>query len=167
MGVLTKDEIIKKINKGLIKIDPLTMNNIGPGSIDLTLGEQFRFFKDKKKVIVEEDTDYTLLTKPKSGKVTIKPGEFILGVTEENVRLPENVCGFLSGRSRFARLGIIVHATASFIQPGINNKQVLEIYNMSDKPLVLKPGLKICQLTLIETVGKAVYKGIYEKQKTV
>jgi dCTP deaminase len=168
MSVLTRDEIIKQINKGFIKIDPLVMKNIGPGSIDLTLGDEFRLFDEKKgKIEVMEDTDYALMTKPKTGPIALKPGQFLLGVTKETIKLPGNVCGFLSGRSRFARLGIIVHATASFIQPGINNKQVLEIYNLSKRTLVLNPGLKICQLTLIETTGTAKYNGKYEKQKTV
>ena len=94
----------------------------------------------------------------------IHPGEFVLGITKEQVKLPEDVCGWLSGRSRFARLGLVVHVTAAFIQPGINNKQVLEIKNLGNSDLILKPGLKICQLILERTEGKAKYKGKFKKQ---
>lgn len=168
MSVLSKEEIIKAIKKGKVKIEPLKLDNIGPASIDLTLGGDFRVFKDAKgKLDIREDTDYVTLTKPVRGQVTLKPGEFILGITKEKITLPENICGHLSGRSRFARLGIIVHATASFIQPGIDNKQVLEIYNLSKRALILNPGIRICQLSLNEMKGKGKYKGKFRHQETV
>lgn len=168
MSILAREEIIKGIRKGTIEVSPLNMDNIGPGSIDLTLSGEFRVFKDKKgRLEVTEDTDYFMLTAPKKGPIVLKPGEFILGITQEKIRLPDNICGFLSGRSRFARLGIIVHATASFIQPGINNKQVLEIYNLSSRPLILHPGVKMCQLVLSEMEGKAKYDGKFKNQETV
>jgi dCTP deaminase len=71
----------------------------------------------------------------------------------------------LTGRTRFARLGLGVHVTASLVQPGVNNKQVLEIRNMGDSEIILKPGLRICQLVLIRTEGKAKYKGKFQGQK--
>ena len=75
------------------------------------------------------------------------------------------MCGWLGGRTRFARLGLIVHITAAFVQPGINNKQVLEIKNTSSNTLVLKPGGKFCQLIIERTEGKARYKGRFRKQE--
>ncbi|MEK6816869.1 MAG: dCTP deaminase [Nanoarchaeota archaeon] len=168
MSVLSKEEIIKALKKGRVKIEPLDIGNIGPASIDLTLGEDFRVFKKAKgKLDIREDTDYVTLTKPVKGPITLKHGEFILGITEEKITLPEDICGHLSGRSRFARLGIIVHATASFIQPGIDNKQVLEIYNLSKRTLVLHPGTRICQLSLNGMKGKSKYNGKFRDQLTV
>ncbi|RME54529.1 dCTP deaminase [Candidatus Woesearchaeota archaeon] len=168
MSVLTKNEILKRLKKGEIKIEPLNEKNIGPGSIDLTLDNEFRMFNNKnKKIILDEKTDYKDYTEIKKGPVVLNPGEFILGITKEKIKLPPNLCGMLSGRSRFARMGIIVHATASFIQPGINNKQVLEIYNLSKKKIVLNPGLKICQLSILKCEGKALYKGRFAKQTNV
>ena len=168
MSILAKEEIIKVIKKGKVKIEPLNLDNIGPASIDLTLSEDFRVFKNAKgKLEIKEDTDYITLTKPVKGPITLKHGEFILGITKEKITLPENICGHLSGRSRFARLGIIVHATASFIQPGIDNKQVLEIYNLSKRTLVLHHGTRICQLSLNEMKGKGKYEGKFRNQETV
>ena len=75
------------------------------------------------------------------------------------------MCGRLEGRSRYARIGLSVHITAGFVHPGVSNKQVLEIVNSGPYDLVLKPGLKICQLIIERAEGKAVYSGIYSEQK--
>ncbi len=165
MAVLARDEILGRVKQGIIKVEPFNSNNVGPGSIDLTLGNEFRVYSKKgKKVEVNENTEYRDYTVQKKGKITIRPGEFVIGITNEKITLPENVCGLLSGRSRFARLGILVHATASFIQPGISNRQVLEIKNISPNKLVLKPGIRICQLSLLEMKGKAKYSGKFSNQ---
>ncbi|MBW2981494.1 dCTP deaminase [Candidatus Woesearchaeota archaeon] len=164
--ILTKNEILKEIKKGNIKIKPFNLKNIGPASIDLTLSDRFRLFRGNKKIILNEKTDYKKLTKGKKLKeLVLKPGDFALGITKETIKLPDNLCGWLGGRSRFARLGLIVHITASFVQPGINNKQVLEIKNVSNNTLILKPGERLCQLIIEKAEGKAKYKGKFKKQE--
>ncbi|MBU2590263.1 MAG: dCTP deaminase [Nanoarchaeota archaeon] len=168
MAVLTRNEILKLIKKGSVKVTPFNDKQVGPASIDLALSNEFRIFKKGSKIVLDEKTnanDYTKVVKQDS--IVIKPGEFIHGITIEKIKLPENVCGFLYGRSRFARMGILIHATASFIQPGINNKQVLEIKNISPRKIVLNKGLKICQLILMEMKGKAKYSGRYKNQEKV
>ena len=100
----------------------------------------------------------------KTEKLELKSGEFALGVTKEKISLAEDICGWLSGRSRFARLGLLVHITASFVQPGINNEQVLEMRNVSPNDLVVKSGTRVCQLVIERTEGKARYKGRFSKQ---
>jgi len=168
MSVLTKDEILKEIKKGNIIIEPYEPENIGPGSIDLRLGNKFRVFDKSQNVHdVTEDTDYKKLTKlVEADSIMIMPHETILAVTMEKITLSENLCGWLEGRSRFARLGLMVHISASFMQPGLSNKQVLEISNMSNIPLRLKAGTKICQFIFQETKGKARYdKGKFSDQE--
>jgi len=95
---------------------------------------------------------------------TLMPGEMVLGITLERVRLPGSICGWLEGRSRFARMGLVIHMTASFVQPGVNNRQVLEIGNLAPFPLILKPGVRICQLVLETTEGEAAYAGRFVSQ---
>lgn len=166
MCVLSGNKILKLISKEKIKIEPFVPSNVGPASIDLRLGNEFRIFKKGGAIVAEEGVkadSYTRLVKAE--KITIKPGEFIHGITVENITLPEDVCGFLYGRSKYARLGIVVHATASFIQPGINNKQVLEIKNISPRPIVLTHGLRICQLILMNMKGKGKYLGGFARQE--
>lgn len=167
--ILTKDEILKEIKKGRIKIKPFSKDQIGPASIDLSLGNEFRVFKQWKTAPVAEDVDYKKFTKliKVDKSRTLGPEEFILGLTKEKITLPENICGWLTGRSRFARLGLSIHITASFIQPGISNKQVLEIKNVSKMPLILYPGTRICQIILMKTAGKSKYKGRFAKQENL
>lgn len=165
--ILTHEEILRKIKRGEIKIEPFNPLDVGPASIDLHLGNEFRVFRKLKKLDLTENTDYREITDVVKvrDKILIKPGTSVLGITEEKISLPENMCGWLEGRSRFARLGLQVHTTAGFIQPGINNRQVLEIANLSAIPLSIKPGLKICQLVLEECKGSARYEGKYKEQE--
>ena len=90
--------------------------------------------------------------------------ETVLGITRERLRLPPNICGWLDGRSRFARVGLMIHVTAGFLSPGIDNRQVLEISSLADRPLRLHAGVSICQVVLQRAEGAAVYRGRFADQ---
>lgn len=170
MAVLTKKEILKEIKKGRVKIEPFSPSQVGPSSIDLHLDNQFRILRASKKIHhITENSNYEKLTKVVKVKdyIVLKPGETINGITKEKITLPNNICGWLEGRSRFARLGLMVHITAGLIHPGVSNKQVLEMSNMGPVPLALHPGTKICQLVLERTIGKAKYNGKFANQNSV
>jgi len=89
----------------------------------------------------------------------LAPGETIHGITRERVRLPEDVAGWLEGRSRFARLGLMIHVTAGFVAPGVDARQVLEMSNVAGRPLVLHAGVRVCQIVLQRCEGRARYQG--------
>jgi dCTP deaminase len=165
--ILTRNEIIKELKSGRLKIKPIKLKQIGAGSIDLTLDNEFRVFTKRGEIIkISEKTDYKKYTKKfKAESVVIEPGEMVLGITKEKIKLPEDMCGWLQGRSRFARLGLVVHVTASFVQPGSENKQVLEIINLGKNPLEIHAGDRICQLILEKTEGRAKFKGKFVNQK--
>ena len=169
MSILTRDVILGLIQSGEIEIDPYSEDLVGPASVDLRLGNDFRVFKNARKTYdvledsgLEEITEYVHI--PDGERLMLMPGRSCLGVTLERIKLPSNICGWLQGRSRFARMGLVIHATASFIQPGINNKQVLEITNTGQIPLNLVPKVALCQIILEECVGNANYSGIYSQQ---
>ena len=166
MGVLTREEILKEISQGTIEIEPFEENQVGPGSVDLHLGREFRVFKKLRNACVVEDSiSVEALTELEAEEsFTLMPGETVLGITQERIKLPDSICGWLEGRSRFARMGLVIHMTASFVQPGVNNRQVLEIGNLAPFPLVLKPGVRICQVILERTEGKASYQGKFKNQ---
>lgn len=167
MGVLTRETILKEINEGTIEIEPFQEDQVGPGSIDLRLGNEFRVFKKLRNAcVVEESISVEGLTERLNAEesFTLMPGETVLGMTRERIKLPANICGWLEGRSRFARMGLVIHMTAGFVQPGIDNRQVLEIGNLAPFPLVLKPGVRICQIVLERTEGKASYQGRFMLQ---
>jgi len=121
MAVLTQQEILKAIEAGEIEVDPFTPDMVGPGSIDLHLDNQFRVFKKLHHIYnVTDEADFTQITElvHVDESFVVLPGETVLGITRERIRLAPFLCGRLEGRSRFARLGLMVHVTAGFMQPG-------------------------------------------------
>jgi dCTP deaminase len=111
------------------------------------------------------DRDITELVEvPEGAPIAVEPGETLLGLTLERVGLPDDLCGWFEGRSRFARLGLLVHISAGFMQPGTFNHQVLEISNFNPRPLELVPRTPICQFVFQRTVGRASHQGRYRNQ---
>jgi dCTP deaminase len=169
LTILSGNEILNYIKEGKLEIIPFNEKQIGPASIDLTLGNNFRVFKKVRQVFhVTEEIDYNKITKVIEVKdddhLLLMPGELVHGITKEKLKLPNNVSGRIEGRSRFARIGLMTHITAGMVQPGSNNKQVLEISNMSPMPIALHPGTKICQIILEKIEGTANYKGKFKNQ---
>ncbi|MEM2948183.1 MAG: dCTP deaminase [Candidatus Anstonellales archaeon] len=148
-------DIKKAIKKGEIKIEPLSEEQIGPASIDLTLDNIWWFPKKKmfpvdlKKVGWEE-----LMEKKVAERIVLKPGELCLGITKERITLAENIIGKLEGRSRYARVGLSVHITSALVQPGVSNHQVLEIVNNAPFPVVLHEGMRVSQIVFAKTKSK-------------
>ena len=171
MTVLSDVDIKEAMKAGAIKFIPAISNDqIGAGSVDVTLSEEFWKIKVKKnrtfdlKVITFED----IFEKVEEKSITILPGELVLAKTLERIHLAPNICGWIQGRSKFARMGITVHTASSFIQPGSNNHQILEIVNLSPNPMILHSGMKICQLvfemTAKETSKPYSREGTFSKQ---
>ena len=88
----------------------------------------------------------------------------VLGITKETISLAPHLCGRLDGRSRFARLGLTAHITAGFMQPGIKNRQVLEIFNASPIPMKIQVGTPICHFIFETCEGNAVFEGRFRDQ---
>lgn len=167
MSLLTHDAILAELEKGTIIVEPqLDPSQIKEASIDLTLGDTFRVFKQHDQTIpLTEHTDYREYTDEViKDTFLIHPQETVLGVTREKITLPSDICAWIEGRSRFARMGLLIHISAGLIQPGISNHQVLEITNLGPNTLELHGGEKICQLVFQRTEGKAVYQGKFQGQ---
>ena len=164
---LTRKEILAEIKKGNIKIEPFDRKALGPISFDLSLGDEFGLLK-KKRIKLDEEVNYKEHIKVvRSKEIELKPNDFVLGITRERITLAENIAGLLSGRSKFARLGLLVHATAPLIHPGVSNKQIFEIKNVGNAKLILSAGLRIGQLSFIRLSGKEKYSGIFSKQEKI
>lgn len=167
MTVIAHSELKKLLKDGTIKIEPFDESLIGPASIDLHIGNTFLVYKKVRNLFhVVDDADFTNITDEIHVEdfFVLMPGESVLALTKERITLPENICGRLEGRSRFARLGLLVHITASFMHPGINNHQVLEMYNASPFPLAIHPGTRICQFVFERTEGTGHYQGRFVNQ---
>jgi dCTP deaminase len=169
MATLGRDRILKLIEEGAVRIQPFRMEQVGPASIDLHLGDTFRVFEKTRDVFhVREDSNYKQLTRTvkveRGGHFLIMPNELVQGITEENLTFPSTLSGRIEGRSRFARLGLLIHLSSGFIQPGSTGRVVLEILNVSPLPLALHPGTAICQVIIEEAVEATSYEGAFSGQ---
>ena len=167
MTVLTQQAILEELRSGRLKIEPFTLDQLGAASIDRTLGSEIRVIEAGDGPIdLREDADYRDHTQVCSldQPYVLQPGHTIHGITRERIHLPRNLSGFLEGRSRFARLGLMVHVTSAFVQPGVSNRQVLEMSNVSKRSLRIHAGVRLCQLVLMRTEGEALYTGRFADQ---
>lgn len=170
MAVLTRDVILAEIEAGRIEITPFEPGQVGAASIDLTLGDEIRLIEPGDDPIpIEDDTDFREHTRVCSfvEPFRLDPGVTIHGITRERIRLPPDICGTLEGRSRFARLGLMIHVTSAFVQPGVDNRQVLEMSNVSSRPLLIHAGTRVCQIVLMRTEGAAVHGGRFARQTEI
>jgi dCTP deaminase len=152
-SVLSDGTIRRLVDEGRIKIEPWDPEMVQPASVDLKLGTSFRVFHNHRLPAID-------LAEPPSGvtehvqidetaSFVIHPGEFVLGTTVEWVELPEDVVARIEGKSSLGRLGLIVHATAGFVDPGFSGTLTLEITNLTRVPIVLWPGKPIAQLSFM------------------
>jgi dCTP deaminase len=152
-SVLSDGTIRRLVEEGRIRIDPWDAGMVQPASVDLRLGPSFRVFHNFRVESIDLAEPPTTLTEhvqvgPDESFV-IHPGEFVLGRTEEWVELPDDLVARIEGKSSLGRLGLIVHATAGFVDPGFKGTLTLEITNLTRVPIVLWPGRPIAQLSFM------------------
>ncbi len=153
---LCDTDIEKYIDEEKIIISPAPERSMISGvSVDIRLGNEFRIFHEHTVPFIDLSATKNEMQKAMasvmSDEITIEdgkafflhPGEFALAVTYESVTLPDNIVGWLDGRSSLARLGLMVHATAHRIDPGWSGQIVLEFFNCGKLPLALRPKMKI------------------------
>lgn len=167
--ILSRNQLLKAIRQGKIRVTPFSKELVGPCSIDFRLGSEFKRIKKKKELhlkgnLVFVDDFHESITITQDKPLKLKPKELVLGVTFERFGLSDDLCGWIHGRSKVARLGLFVHVSSSFIQPGSDNHQVLEILNMSPQPIYLYPGAVVGQIVFEEVKGKARYSGTFQHQ---
>ena len=168
--ILTRDVIRREIEAGRVVIDPFFADQVGPASIDLHLGDEIRVMHTGQgPVPVTDDVDYLTLSSVRSldTPYPLTPGETIHGITRERITLPGDIGGWLEGRSRFARLGLMIHVTSGFVQPGVVSRQVLEMSNVSGRTLLIHAGVRLLQIVLQRCEGNAVYHGRFARQDTL
>ena len=152
-GVLSDGTIRRLVADGRVVIDPWDPDMVQPASVDLRLGDSFRVFHNHLAPAIDLDrppehlTELIVIDPNKS--FVIHPGEFVLGATLERVQLPDDVVARIEGKSSLGRLGLIVHATAGFVDPGFEGTLTLEITNLTRIPIILWPGKPIAQLSFM------------------
>ncbi|MBK5210817.1 MAG: dCTP deaminase [Coriobacteriia bacterium] len=149
--VLSDRSIKIEMTKGRIVIDPCSIDDIQPSSVDLHLAEGFAvFFNSRYPYIdpLEQQTDLTeTVTATTSVPFVLHPGEFVLASTTERIELPNDIVGRLEGKSSLGRLGLMIHSTAGYVDPGWKGRLTLELSNVANLPILLTPGMKIGQIS--------------------
>jgi dCTP deaminase len=152
-GVLSDGTIRRLVAEGRVAIEPWDPGMVQPASVDLRLGDSFRVFHNHLAPAIDLDAPPARLTElieiAPGNSFVIHPGEFVLGATLEQVRLPDDVVARIEGKSSLGRLGLIVHATAGFVDPGFAGTLTLEITNLTRIPIILWPGKPIAQLSFM------------------
>jgi dCTP deaminase len=153
MSVLSDVSIRELIAGGSVKIEPWDDTMVQPASVDLRLGPSFRVFHNFRVESIDLAEPPTNLTEhvviEPDEPFVIHPGEFVLGRTEEYVELPDDIVARIEGKSSLGRLGLIVHATAGFVDPGFKGTLTLEITNLTRVPIKLWSGKPIAQLSFM------------------
>jgi dCTP deaminase len=154
--LLSDRDIRRYLKSGVIKITPPPHDEqIGPASVDLTLSNEF--WKPKNmggKLDISRVNFNDVMEHFRADEVELEPGAMVLGKTLEKIELPENISGRLEGRSSFARLGLAIHVTSGFIQPGSRNHQILEIVNLSSNRIIIRAGIRVSQVIFEELRSK-------------
>ncbi len=152
-SVLSDGTIRRLVGEGRIVIDPWDEAMVQPASVDLRLGNSFRVFHNHRVSAIDLKNPPADLTEPVTIEpdepFVIHPGEFCLGRTEEWVELPDDIVARIEGKSSLGRLGLIVHATAGFCDPGWKGTLTLELNNLTRVPIKLWAGLPIAQLSFM------------------
>lgn len=127
--------------------------SIEPSSVDLHLGEEYGWYskKDMPIKVNREETypEYHTDTAIEGGHIYVQPGEFLLAHTQEVVNLPDYLVGYLQGRSSVGRLSLFVE-NAGLVDAGFHGDLTLELFNSGKNTIALKPGMRICQMTIHE-----------------
>src|SRR5919198_1306653 len=151
MSVLSDRDIRAAIDSGEVGIRPYDPRDLQPSSVDLHLDRRFRVFRNNRYPYIDvraPQPDLTeLLSVADDEAFILHPGEFVLGQTLEWVELPDDLVARLEGRSSLGRLGLLIHSTAGYVDPGWKGNLTLELSNVANLPIALYHGMKIGQIS--------------------
>lgn len=157
--VLSDRGIRAAIAAGRIALDPFDETLIQPASVDVRCDRRFRVFRNSRYGHIDVKQEQAELTElieiTDGGPFILHPGEFVLGATLERVTLGDDIVSRLEGKSSLGRLGLQVHSTAGFIDPGFDGHVTLELANVANLPITLYPEMKIGQLSFLNLDGPA------------
>ena len=149
--ILSDRDIRAELAAGRIVIDPFDPDAVQPSSVDLHLDHRFRVFRNSRYPFIdvrEEQPGLTELVEIEGDEpFVLHPGEFVLGSTFERVALPDDLVARLEGKSSLGRLGLLIHSTAGYVDPGWDGNLTLELSNVANLPISLYDGMKIGQIS--------------------
>jgi dCTP deaminase len=157
--VLSDRTIRRLLDEGRIEIDPFDDALIQPSSVDVRVDRFFRVFHNARYPYIDVKQPQEELTElvevDGEHPFILHPGEFVLGSTLERVRLPDDLVARLEGKSSLGRLGLLIHSTAGFIDPGWDGHVTLELSNVANLPITIYHAMKIGQLSFVQLTEPA------------
>jgi dCTP deaminase len=157
--ILSDVDIRKEIESGRIEIDPFDPASIQPSSIDLHVDDRFRVFANSRYPYIDVKKEMPGLTEvvevADPDPFILHPGEFVLGSTLERVAIPDDMVARLEGKSSLGRLGLLIHSTAGYVDPGWDGYLTLELSNVANLPITIYPGMKIGQISFFRLTTPA------------
>ena len=151
--VLSDRTIRDEIAAGRIVVKPIDLDDIQPASIDLHLDCRFLVFANTRQPFIDVRQPLDELTEAveidAGTPFMLHPGEFALGSTQERIELPDDLVARLEGKSSLGRMGLLIHSTAGFVDPGWQGRLTLELSNVARLPIALYPGMKIGQISFL------------------
>ena len=156
--VLSDRTIARLLDEGRIEIDPYDESLLQPSSVDVRVDKYFRVFRNSRYPFIDvkqEQEELTELVEIDDDPFILHPGEFVLGSTLERVHLPDDLVARLDGKSSLGRLGLLIHSTAGFIDPGWDGHVTLELSNVANLPVTIYPGMKIGQISFVQMTEPA------------
>jgi dCTP deaminase len=157
--VLSDRTIAARIADGSIRIEPYDDALLQPSSVDVRVDRTFRVFHNARypyidvKLAQEALTEVVEITGDEP--FILHPGEFVLGSTLERIALPNDLVARLEGKSSLGRLGLLIHSTAGFIDPGFDGHVTLELSNVANLPITIYDGMKIGQISFMQMTEPA------------
>ena len=153
--VLSDRTIRRLIDEGRIGIDPFDHELVQPSSVDVRVDRLFRVFRNSRYPFIDvkepmEDLTELVEVGDAEQPFILHPGEFVLGSTLERITLPDDLVARLEGKSSLGRLGLLIHSTAGFIDPGWDGHVTLELSNVANLPITIYVGMKIGQLSFVQ-----------------
>jgi dCTP deaminase len=157
--VLSDRTISRLIGEGRIEIDPYDDSLLQPSSVDVRVDRFFRVFHNNRYPYIDvkqpQDELTELVEVDDETPFVLHPGEFVLGSTLERIRLPDDLVARLEGKSSLGRLGLLIHSTAGFIDPGWDGHVTLELSNVANLPITIYYAMKIGQISFMQMTEPA------------
>lgn len=168
MTVLPDHEIRANVEEGRIRILPFNPDNLQPASIDVKLDRFFRVFDNHAADAIDPNEPGVEITREVEIDewFVLHPGEFVQGQTLEEIALPDDIVARIEGKSTLGRVGLIVHSTAGFVDPGFHGTLTLELSNLTRLPIRLYYGMFIAQISFVwmSSAAERPYHGKYQGQ---
>ena len=153
MTVLSDRTIRTLLAEGRIVVEPLGEGCIQPASVDVHLDKHILVFRNSRRPFIDVREDLSDLTEMEEigeQPFMLHPGEFVLGSTLESIKIPDDLVARLEGKSSLGRIGLLIHSTAGYVDPGWKGHLTLELSNVANLPITLYHGMKIGQLSFLQ-----------------